>query len=388
MPRLLFCGDATSATGFARVTHGLLDNLGPEWDCHVLAVNYYGDPHNHPYKIYPAIVGGDLWGFGRVQEIYQRVKPDVVVILNDLWVAKKLADQLHGIDTPIYLYFPVDAENFCGPMLDGLEDYNLITYTNFGVEVLRTAGITQAIATLPHGVDTKTFFPMDKQKARKVGKGIGENDFIVLNANRNQPRKRIDLTIEGFCRFAADKPEARLYLHMGKKDLGWDIESLFTLEAKRHGFDPQGRLITSGDLDIGSGGLPSQILNAIYNAADVHINTSEGEGWGLTSHEGAACQVHQIVPNHSACRELFKSPGNCLFEDLATFIPRDHKRYDPETLRLWSVVSSDWVAQCLNNAYFDRKSAMGKANEAYTSLIKLTWPAIAKRFEELISQPA
>ena len=377
MPKLLFCGDATSATGFARVTHGLLDNISPHWDCHVLAVNYFGDPHNHPYKIYPAIVGGDVWGFGRIKEIYERVKPDVVVILNDLWVAKKLAEQIDGVATPIYLYFPVDAGNFCGPMLDGLDKYRLITYTNYGVNVLRQAGVSQAIATLPHGVDTKTFFPIPQEKARKVGKGIGEDDFIVLNANRNQPRKRIDLTIEGFCQFAANKPNARLYLHMGKKDLGWDIESLFTMEAKRHGFDPKGRLITSGDLDIGSGGLPVQILNAIYNTADVHINTSEGEGWGLTSHEGAACNVPQIVPNHSACRELFA--------ECATLIPVDHERYDPETLRRWSVVSADGVAAALESVYDDEESTCEMANDAFDSLTKLTWPAIAQRFEELIS---
>lgn len=378
MPKLLFCGDATSATGFARVTHGLLDNISNQWDVHVLAVNYFGDPHNHPYSIYPAIVGGDVWGFGRVREIYNRVKPDVVVILNDLWVATKLAEQLQGCPAPIFLYFPVDADNFNGPMLANLERYNLITYTNYAINVMREAGVTQAIATLPHGVDTTMFYPMDKQAARRVGKGIGEDDYIVLNANRNQPRKRIDLTIEGFCQFAADKPNARLYLHMGKKDLGWDIESLFTMEAHRHGFDPKGRLITSGDLDIGCGGLPTHILNAIYNAADVHINTSEGEGWGLTSHEGAACGVPQIVPDHSACAELFEAQG--------ITIPIDHHRYDHETLRRWSVVSAEAIADALEFAYREPSTVSKWAELAYQSLTQLTWTAIANRFEELISQ--
>ena len=33
-----------------------------------------------------------------------------------------------------------------------------------------------------------------------------ENAFIVLNASRFDQRKRIDLTVEGFARFAAGKP--------------------------------------------------------------------------------------------------------------------------------------------------------------------------------------
>lgn len=377
MPKLLFCGDATSATGFARVTHGLLDNLSPQWDIHVLGVNYFGDPHNHPYKIYPAIVGGDAWGFGRIKEIYDRLCPDVVVILNDLWVGRKLAEQLEGLPAPIYLYFPVDSENFCPPLVEGLEKYRLITYTNYGLSVLRASGVTAPIEILHHGVDTSVFFPMDRQEARKVGRGIGEDDFIVLNANRNQPRKRIDLTIQGFCQFAADKPNARLYLHMGKKDMGWDIETLFSMEADRHGFDPKGRLITSGDLDVGGGGLPVKILNAIYNAADVHINTSEGEGWGLTSHEGAMCNVPQIVPAHSACLELFQGQG--------VIMPISYQQYDLETLRLWSVVSPATVARSLEWVYANPVDAGELANDAYDDLTELTWTAIAKRFEGLIS---
>jgi D-inositol-3-phosphate glycosyltransferase len=43
--------------------------------------------------------------------------------------------------------------------------------------------------------------------------------FFVLNANRNNTRKRIDLTIEAFAAFARGKPETvRLYLHMRREE--------------------------------------------------------------------------------------------------------------------------------------------------------------------------
>ena len=54
--------------------------------------------------------------------------------------------------------------------------------------------------------------------------------FIVFNGNRNQFRKRIDITIAAFAKFAKDKPDTQLYLHMGKKDQGWDIMNLFKEE--------------------------------------------------------------------------------------------------------------------------------------------------------------
>ena len=53
-----------------------------------------------------------------------------------------------------------------------------------------------------------------------------EHAFIALNANRNQRRKRVDLTLRGFALFAPGRPEARLYLHMGMRDMGCDVRRL------------------------------------------------------------------------------------------------------------------------------------------------------------------
>ena len=48
-----------------------------------------------------------------------------------------------------------------------------------------------------------------------------QDSFIVFNGNRNQPRKRIDITMKGFARFANGKPNnVKLYLHMGVEDAG------------------------------------------------------------------------------------------------------------------------------------------------------------------------
>lgn len=40
------------------------------------------------------------------------------------------------------------------------------------------------------------------------------DSFLVLNANRNQKRKRIDITLKAFAALARDKPEnVKLLLH-------------------------------------------------------------------------------------------------------------------------------------------------------------------------------
>ena len=66
---------------------------------------------------------------------------------------------------------------------------------------------------------------------------------------------------------------------MGKKDQGWDVMNLFGREMRKRGLDPNGRIIMTTDtpqppsVDVG-------LLNIIYNACDVGVNTCKGEGHG------------------------------------------------------------------------------------------------------------
>ena len=53
MAKILWYGDAVSNTGFARVTHSVLDHLKEDHEVVVYGINYQGDPHDYPFKIYP-----------------------------------------------------------------------------------------------------------------------------------------------------------------------------------------------------------------------------------------------------------------------------------------------------------------------------------------------
>src|SRR5262249_48899457 len=157
---------------------------------------------------------------------------------------------------------------------------------------------------IPLGIDTKTFYPYEQEdagedpfvagckRAKRQLKLFAEEDlntsFLVLNANRNQPRKRIDITMLGFSLFARGKPQnVQLYLHMGNEDMGWNILKL----AKRLGIDDR-LILTVNDGSIP--GIPDDGMNAIYNACDVGINTSTCEGWGLPNFEHAAVRRAQV----------------------------------------------------------------------------------------------
>jgi len=310
--RILYCGDVGAQTGFGRVAEELIPRLCDDHEIHALAVNWYGDPSpmQEYCKMYPASAGGpDPFGSHRIAEIAAAIKPDLVWITNDLWCMPPLLQALkpirESVPMKVYGYAPIDSYGIFPEFmasLDGLD--GLGTYTQFGREELLKAGYGEEVDVIPHGVDRSKFFPIDKQECRE-GLGIAPDDFVVFNGNRNQPRKRIDITIKGFIKFAVNNPRARLWLHMGIKDQGWDIIPLFNRVARDYGYDPTNRLIlTNANFSVNNC-LSIESLNRAYNAADIGVNTCIAEGWGLVNFEHAATGVTQLVPDHTSLKEIF-----------------------------------------------------------------------------------
>ena len=246
---------------------------------------------------------------------------------------------------------------------------------------------------IPHGVDSSVFYPLEggvedgealsgRQRARrKIFPHSPEflDGLIVLNANRNQPRKRIDTTMRGFALFAEDKPEnVKLFLHMGRKDSGWDLVKL----AQYLGLED--RLILS-TFEDDMPGVSRSHLNLIYNACDVGLNTASSEGWGLANFEHGATGAAQVLPRHSAFADLWDGAA-VMVEPVAELIQ------EQLLIRAW-LVSPEGVAAALQRLYDDPDELTEMSNLAWTlaNRPEFRWQAISERwraiFEAAIKKP-
>lgn len=177
--------------------------------------------------------------------------------------------------------------------------------------------------------------------------------------------------MSGFAKFARNKPkDVKLYMHCGIVDSSINVDTL----ASRFGIGD--RLIISS-VKRGVQNLPDWRLNEVYNACDVGINTGMGEGWGLPNVEHAATGAVQLVPNHSACRELFTGCG-LLMDTYGEFM------FD-NSLTVGRLVNSDEVAQKLEFLYRnpEEREKLAKAGyEKFTSP-EYSWETIAQTWKEL-----
>lgn len=387
--KILWIGDAVATTGFATVSHNILENLPKRtYEIHQLGVNYYGDPHDYSYKIYPAFNQGEVYGLRRLAKLVRMINPDIIFILNDAWIIDAYLNEIreNNIETPIAVYFPIDAKEHTQRWYKHFDLVKAVcVYTNFAKNVVLATGAEHVqedkIHVIPHGIDTTQFYPVDNNVARASIYPLDRrhefmNSFVVLNANRNQPRKRIDITSWAFRDFAKGKDDVRIYMHMGTTDSGIDIIET----AVRYGYSEK-LVITANTASLPS--VPVDRLNLIYNGTDIGINTSEGEGWGLTNWEHAATGKLQMVPNSSAPAEIWK-PGT------AVFLETEGHTMFPNINTVGDTVKVSSVVEKLEWAYEDWKTNDSKeineiARAGYDLVLNSpSWKDVANEFNKVI----
>ena len=386
MAKILYCGDVGCQTGFGRVAEYLIPALAEQHEMHALAVNWHGDPSEMQQhcRMYPAMAHGhDPHGSQRIAEVVQAVKPDLIWVTNDFWIAINLWEQVKGLKEALgfkfFCYTPIDSYGIYPETIPATAEWDgLATYTEFGAKELKIAGYTKHVDVVGHGTDFTKFFPMNKKACREE-LGVPQDVFIVFNGNRNQPRKRIDLTIKGFIEFAKDKPDARLWLHMGQKDMGWDLVPLFKRVARDAGYDAAGKLILTSPSFSTDNCLPIEQLNKVYNAVDIGVNTCIGEGWGLVNTEHAATGVAQLVPDHTSLKEIFDDVPRIPIESWEVDRNYGLDRGQPSPSEMARILTE----------YYDNPEWLAEAGAWCWERIhqeEFTWPYVGKKMLDIVER--
>ncbi len=388
LPAVLFIGYAEIPNGFSRVIKSLLESLlrlPLLFRLHQLAINLADSTEYRGWTVHGN--ARTLHSAETLEGLLRQIQPEIVVIVDVPWVCAERVDTITASSLArIVCYCAIDNRESLPPaVLQKLaRAHCLVAFTRFARDLLlqgfRELGVDHAplVEVIPHGVDTSVFHPIvsaaDLRESRRLSRVAARRhlfrsderagDFVVLNANRNQPFKRIDVALEGFALFAKDKPESvMLYLHMGSRRPAPDEVPLVDRLNIRHRILMTTREESHPYIDDGA-------LNMIYNVCDVGMNTSEKEGWGLIAFEHGAAGSPQLVPNHGACAELWR--GSALM--LETTAEQEATTVAPEA-----------VAHALERLYRDERererwgeSAFRKAN-----CPEYRWDAIAARWDQL-----
>lgn len=316
-PTVIAVGLYIPGTGFTRVFESVFTYLHRQFDIHWLGIGYKGPTKKlSHYTLYPNNVnGGDVYGGYGAAELAKSLNADSILLLADLYQLKNYREPFLSAKKDgcrILVYAPLDgtiedpsiAEQF-------LFTDELILYTDWALQETQNA-LQKINASDPphlsfiyHGVDADFFKTIRKDKQKELKKELfdvdhAENTLFILNANRFNERKDIEATLEAYAKALPHLDrDTYLVLHtprlpdLKKEMLQKRIEELSLKEKIL--LNPFGNEYTSDEQ-----------LRKLYQACEIGVNTSLGEGWGLISFEHACCGAAQLVPDHSAPSEVWK----------------------------------------------------------------------------------
>ena len=249
----------------------------------------------------PGILGGraplDMALCMHVREL----KPDLVISLMDVWpMPENLGQHIADAGSRWVPWVPIDHHP-CPHKIQKrlhLADH-VVAMSAFGQRTLAEAHIPSTF--IPHGVETDVFRPGNRRQAR-ASVGLPRDAFIVLmvQANSSNPsRKCFQQQFEGFRMFHERHPDSVLYLHSweGTEYGGVDLSSLARAVGIRDAIicqDPYQAFM----------GLPDSYMAKIFQSADVTLNATAGEGFGVPIIESLACGIPVIVTDYTAMTEL------------------------------------------------------------------------------------
>ena len=234
----------------------------------------------------------------------------VVISLLDAWVFQPELWP-HVLWVP---WYPVDMDPLPPPVARQLaKSFDRIVFSKYAQEKTKEAGIEAHY--VPHGVDTKQFKPKDMKTARDF-LNLPDDRFIVgmVAANKGMPsRKAFSYQLEAFAKFKETHSDALLYLHtiMGLhgENGGMNIPEFLEYLGLRHGMlgvcdTKEVDVVFPHQYLMNFGMLDDNYMTAAYNAMDVHMLVSMGEGFGIPILEAQSCGTPVIVGDWTAMTEL------------------------------------------------------------------------------------
>jgi glycosyltransferase involved in cell wall biosynthesis len=399
MIKLLGWHDYACQTGFGNVARNIMQNLQAtgDFEIDVVGINYDGDPYDTEQwvgKIYPAMRGrmaqgvyADVFGRQRVLDLLATNDYDVLFMIQDTFVTKDYIEQLletcNATNTKIVYYYPLDSTPQDNWITDVVSKVDFpITYTQYAkTESLKVdPALTSRLEVIYHGTNLDDFHPVkgDREAFRNAYfKGAADGKFVIMNLNRNQPRKDVLRSLLIQAELKQRDAGTLLYLHMAGVDVGGDIDEW----AKQLGLEKGVDYIYPENF---GDGVPLALVNQLYSAVDCLLTTTHGEGWGLSLTEAMATKLPIVAPDVTSISEILANnrgilvPSGQTLNDWYTQGHGDNNRLRP----LMDVQAAADAIQKI------QEGALPDFAGAYDWAVAQDWGTISKQFEAIIRRAA
>lgn len=308
---------------------------------------------------------------------------DLIIALWDAWALEFLGTSSARI--PWVAYWPIDA-----PLTKAWADYTRaarvqVAMSKFGYNEMLKFYRPSQVTYIPHGVDSKVFTPLgkDKNDLREQFniasiRPIPKDAFVLTIVGANfGDRKNLPLLLDTFKTFKRDHEDAFLYLHTNSasSNNGYNLPEMI---AERGLTDSVSHPRRNTMIHPAT----NEELNMLYNASDVLVSNSDGEGFGLPILEAQSAGIPVIAADNSSQSELVRDHGW-----LFGCIPLEQYGYYPSYLRTqqkWPVPDQQYLLSAMVSAYTNRERVLEYGRKSRAFAEGYDFDNIMPRWERLI----
>lgn len=184
---------------------------------------------------------------------------------------------------------------------------NIVTPSKWSKAGFLNAGINEKkIRVIPHGVDSKTFFPLDpsQKKIFREKLKIKKEDFLISSIGAMTKNKGVEYLIIAFCILKTKyknlklvlKDQSNLYNRTGAECIQRIKKTEYSNIIKDNFLSDI--LFISENLDLNS-------LNELYNSTDCYVSSYMAEGFNLTPLEASACGTPILITKGGSTDDYF-----------------------------------------------------------------------------------
>lgn len=254
-------------------------------------------------KIHPG--GNKVYANGLVNPVARKIGADLIIVFGDVWVHNPA--QFEGSNVAVWA--PIDTDPLGGMDNFWLKACNarqlhFIAMSKHGLNTVAAAGYEPLY--VPHVVDIGVFCPAPDRAALRAAQGIPADAFIVSMTSENRgPRKSFPQQFEGFRDFRRKYPNSYLRCHTDPRheEEGGVAQAMAILHVA-HSLGIDDAVEFPDHFRYETSDYPPSYLAELYQSADVHLQCSRAEGFGIPIIEAQACGTPVITTDWSAMTEL------------------------------------------------------------------------------------
>jgi len=323
---------------------------------------------------------------------------DCVVTILDCWTPDSydIPDIVHDFKIPIIAHVTARST----PQSPWWSTYlvkcdHVVAPSWFGLGTVREIeDFKEKSSYIQHGVDLSVYKP-DKKARDDMRKMLGyEDKFVFLAVGRNKGiQKRYDILFKAYKTLLTNFPEAKgktvLHVHANPhesnaidleqmRNMGYHDIGVNHIKFSKMKFDGKKLVLCKNDdpnamLLNPNWGLDEIEMAKLYNMADCHIQSGEGESFCLPQMESQACGIPQIFPDHSVGPEMIGAPKSGLLVRIAT---------EETTPILTDVALADPLdmGKCMMRMYVDKAFRKECSRNALENAKNYGWEDVVKKW--------